>query len=351
MAASRLRFDEIVTRMDFDAFYADIGWEPNETVHAEDKGYCLDPWNMHNNGDTTGKLAINRDKGLYNCWVCGGGRVLDLVMAIRNLTEEQALDYLSGFIDRTSTESSADFYQRVERLLGDTSEDARSTLPYFNLRVLDKWTGQYNEWFSRRGISEEVAEYFRLGYDGAHQKYHPKHGEYCAPAIILPHTWKGRLVGWQERWLGEDRPSWVGKYTNTSDFPRESTLWGYDFALGQTQQPILCESVPTALFLISNGYPAIATFGAEITPDQLKLLRAFNQGIIFAPDNDAAGTQWLKKAVGYLYRYIPVLETPTVNGSGSDIGDLSPDELPVHLRGVKWSVADSKVLHQSDSYT
>ncbi|MDB5280843.1 MAG: hypothetical protein JWR61_5798, partial [Ferruginibacter sp.] len=79
---------------------------------------------------------------------------------------------------------------------------------------------------------------------------------------------------------------------------------------------------------------AIATFGSQVTQQQLKLLRVFQNGVMLAPDNDIAGTNWRTTLSEYLTRYIPVLHVPVVPGGGNDLGDLHPDELPVHLRGV-----------------
>jgi DNA primase len=329
----RLKFSDIYRQIDYDALYAELGWEPKDSTEAEDKGYCLDLWNMHNNGDTTGKLAINRDKGVYNCWVCGGGTILSLVMEAKHLDEQKALDWLSQFVNPISKESSDEFYARVERQLRDDKPEPKP-LPHFNERVLDRWLGDYHPWLARRGVSHDVATYFKVGYSPAHRKYHPRNGEYVGEAIILPHFWQGRLVGWQERWLSET-PSHIGKYTNTMDFPRHETLWGFDFAMKQERQPIVVESVMTALFLITEGYPAIATFGAELTNAQLVQLRGFVKGIILAPDNDGGGAKFLATAKDYLSAYIPLLQIEPVKGAKSDLGDLSAAELSAHLRNVE----------------
>jgi len=324
-----LKYADFADRIDYDAMYEDLGWEPLSSYKEEDKGYCLMPAN-HTHGDSSGKLAINREKGVYNCWVCGGGSILSLVMEVKDLSYQDATAYLYQFADKAQNETADEFYSRIERLMERPVEE-RKPLPFFNERVL-KWQG-YDQWFADRHISEEVADYFRLGVDPEHRKYNPKEGEWIGPAAILPHYWDGKLVGWQERWL-TDTPRWVGKYTNTTDFPRETTVWGYDFAKKQTKPPIIVESVSTALMLITEGYPAIATFGAQLTPHQLKLLRIFQQGVMLAPDNDGPGINWTNTLTEYLKKYIPVLYVPRVQGHGLDLGDLHPEELPTHLRGV-----------------
>lgn len=330
---TNLKFSDFSNRIDWEKLYDDLGWEPQYSRGAEDKGYCLMPQN-HKSGDTTGKLAINRDKAVYNCWVCGGGSILSLVMEVKGMKHDEALQYLYQFVDSSTKESADDFYARIARILADETQDTRSvSSPVFNDRVLEQWNASH-EWFDSRHISDGVRSYFKAGYDPVAKRYSPKHGTYEGPGIILPHFWGGKLVGWQTRWL-DGKPDWVTKFTNTTDFPRETTVWGFDFAASQEKQPIIVESVPTALYLISEGYPAVATFGAEVTEAQLRHMRQFQQGVILAADNDEPGSKWLAANTNYLERYIPVLIAPRVQGHGSDLGDLHPNELSSHLKGTK----------------
>jgi hypothetical protein len=87
--------------------------------------------------------------------------------------------------------------------------------------------------------------------------------------------------------------------------------------------------------LISQGYPAIATFGAQVTDEQIKLLRVFQAGLMLAPDHDPPGELWRRRLIHGLIKFIPLLDIPLVDGSGSDLGDLEPDDISLHLRGVK----------------
>lgn len=263
--------------------------------------------------------------------------MLSLVMEEKKLSPEEATHYLWQFTSQTH-QSPQEFYEKVARLLDDEKPETKP-LPYFNERVLEHWIGAAQRegaaYFRTRGISEEVCSYFKLGFNPLARSFKPDLGSYEGAGVIFPHFWKGRLVGWQTRWLDEERPKWVPKYTNTTDFPREVTLWGFDFASKQSELPIVVESVPTALRLISAGYPAIATFGSQLTPSQLQCLRGFQAGVMLAPDNDEAGRKWLYTAQSYLERYTKVLVIPPVNGEGADLGDLtSLEELSTHLKGV-----------------
>lgn len=311
-------YKEFADRIDIDAVYDELGWEPTSREHKEDKGYCLDLWGYHKHGDTTGKLAINRDKKVYNCWVCGGGTLLHLYKEAKGISEEEAEQQLYRFTTPQEFEINQ-VMETVDAILSPVDEK-KNPLPYFNPAVLESYTPIVKHYKGRayllkRRISTSVARYFDLRMGPGDQ-------------IIFPHLWDGRLVGYQSRW-----PSGLPKYTNTDGFPRERTLWGYHFALKQAEAPIIVESVPTALYLISEGYSSIATFGAQVTDEQLKLLRVFQQGVQLAPDADPAGDLWLHKATEYLVRYVPVMHVPRVESGiiGSDLGDLDPEDLATYL--------------------
>lgn len=311
----KINWTEFYQALDFDALYQDLDWEPLP-IGIEDKGQCLDPWKLHKNGDRTGKLAINRKKGVYNCWVCGGGTVLTLVMEVKGLNHDEGIEYLSRFIG-FSEESIEEFHARISRLL-NYAKTSDVPPPIFNKKIIGRWGGAYI-WGEKKGIAKSIIDFFHIKFDSTHSRF-TLNGTYEGPAVILPHFWQGKLVGWQERWLG-DTPKWLGKYTNTSDFPRETTVWGYDFAKSQEKKIVLVESVPTALRLISEGIPAIATFGSQVTPSQCKALRIFQQGICLSRDNDTAGIKWRQMIINELERFIPLYEVDVIEGSGSDLGD------------------------------
>lgn len=338
----KLRYSNFADRIDIDALEDALDIEPIDQTNNEDRFYCPLPWGLHSNGDTTGKFSINREKGVYNCWVCSGGSLLDLVMAMRNEEIEPAIKWLYQFANREETDE--EFMEELDRLLSDP-EDRQPTMPYFNIKALDRfsepiedamdWDGdEAVPFLYKRGLDLAKLEFAHLGY--CSRSYRPnKDVEYYGPSVCLPHFWNNRLVGWQQRWLDhpDDRPKHVPKYTMTPDFPKNETLWGFDYArmiirnnsMLRRQCPnfvIVVESVPSALYLWSNNFPAIATFGSNVSQAQLKLLRCFTQ-IVLAPDNDPAGIKWRDGITEYLERFVQVRSLPLVGSLGSDIGDIA----------------------------
>src|SRR4051812_6838599 len=135
----KIRYSEFAHRLDVEAWEAEIGFEEISTKRdgKEAIGYCLDPWAQHANGDTTGKLAINRDKRVFNCWVCGGGTLLSYTMAVKDMDEIDATDWLYQFT-RIQDESNDDFVDEIDRILFQAKSE-RKALPYFNEHALDRF--------------------------------------------------------------------------------------------------------------------------------------------------------------------------------------------------------------------
>lgn len=360
----RTEFDyhHFAYQLDVDAVEGALGFETtsegcNKLGDPLDLGYCIDPWGLHKNGDTTGKLAINRERRTYNCWVCGHGTLLDLAMTCRDLTEPEAETWLFQFTQIVEA-SDQDFLSEIDAIL--YAERAVSPpMPFFNEHVLDRFTASVGDdwarWLSGRGISTEVAHEARVGYQEACLRPRYKEGKvidsYTGASVYLPHFWGGRLVGWQQRWLDEDRPKWIAKYTNTSGFPKSETIHGFEDVYFAERPIIVVESVPTRLFLKSLGYPAVALFGGVASLEQMRLLRKCQQGLVLAPDNDGPGWKWLdwsetERRSGKfdrvilakeLARFVPVkiIEPVGEFGSGNDLNDLVDEGLPFARQAVE----------------
>lgn len=337
-----VKYSTFADQINVDAFEEAIGFEPLDHRKGEDVGYCPDLWGMHKNGDTTGKFAINREKRVYHCWVCGGGNLLSLAMEFTQLDEEGATEWLKQFAHgdiRTDADFVDDFMELIEKHESRKAE----RMPYFNEHVLTQFKAEEDDyvflrnWCDGRGISEEVMATHHLGYSPSHRKNAPLRDnerideDYFGPCVVFPHYWEGRLVGWQHRWTDHpDVPKWLPKYTNTSDFPKSNTLYNYDLAITRPSNVIVVESVPTALFLESMGVNAVATFGSSAIESQLRLLRRFQRGVVIVPDNDAPGEKFAKAAEEYLERYVEVRVLPPVTlKEGADLGDYATEADPV----------------------
>lgn len=340
---SKLRYSNFRGSIDIDALEDALGFAPLYHHNGNDAGYCLFPDN-HKSGDSTGKFAIHREKKVWNCFVCGGGDLVSLVMLLYDMEIDAATEWLYQFADGRDARTDDEFVDFLVSKL-ERPEDSKPRLPYFHPKVLDRFNGPRDYFVIERGISPEIVQRYDLRFSEHAMKSAPiktlRDGsrikideDYVGPAAIWPHYWQNRLMGWQYRWLEWDKahtqtPKWLSKWTNTTDFPKEETVYNYEEALKATQ-PVLCvESIATALFAITYDVPAVAYFGSKPTTIQLRWLRRFSNGLIFAPDNDTGKTGevmqgHLEETIRYLERFIPIYVTERVLlKDGADLGDYA----------------------------
>lgn len=282
---------------------------------------CRCPLPSHNGMDSNPSFSINRTKLVYNCFACGiGGNVIDLVARILNVDYDQAYRFCKTYEDGSSNAIS--FGERLDRIFASQQQKRTSPepIPRFNKSILKDWTTDYCPYFESRGIHKTTQDRFALGFDPNHQR-----GNYVGPAAIIPHFFEGNLVGYQERWIDNDRPKNIPKYTNSKGFPKGETLFAYDEAAvgNNTQSVVVVESAITAIYLYQLGYTAVATFGAQVTDEQIRLLRSFSWGVILSFDNDHAGQSACDMVCNRLRKTIPVHVIGLSGAEKEDLNDLN----------------------------
>ena len=179
-------------------------------------------------------------------------------------------------------------------------------LPKYDPSFLDRLEPTHPYLLEERRIRPENLIECRVRYD-------PK-----ANRIVLPHFWKGDLVGWQTRQLADDGGP---KYKNTPEFPKSETIYRLPDDL--TKTPIVVESVMSVVSKV-HIYPWIcATFGATVSDRQCQMLSAFPRVVLWF-DNDPAGWKATERVASYLARYTDVLIVD--NPWDADAGDLNEAE-------------------------
>ena len=290
------------------------------------------PLSSHTGEDRNPSFSVNEDKMLYSCFACSGGGVLpNLVMDIENLSWDEALEWLSEYSDEITDEPDAFARQLEKALFREETKEAPKPLPWFGPKVIAPWIQEETDWFADRGISQSTRELLSMGFDPNHERRTRSLTEpYIGPAIIVPHFFNGSLCGWQERWLDEDRPKWIGKYTNTHDFPKKYTLYNYD-AAKEHDSVIVVEGTMTVARLVQLGYNAVATFGATVSNEQWKMLSAF-RNVFLSFDNDDAGYIAMETGVMQLMDLTSVwVIDPPQDKKGADLGDVSDNDIGDHI--------------------
>jgi DNA primase len=329
---------EHLYKLDFKQVLEDLGIEIVVQTNDEIQCHCPFPENHEGGVDNNPSFGFNIDKMKYNCFVCGGSDVIDLVERLTGLDEDEALKYLEAYLTGENV-TVEDLTERIKRNIAGIKE---TPMPSYPKDLLFKYDKGIHPYIMRRGISEEVAIELQVGWDDDH----------CG--IMIPHFWQGKLVGWQVRHLAEDpnRPNrficptcfkdskygdkyakkGVPKYKNSSTFPKVNTLYNYDGAIQpalQGEPLIVVESPMSTLYLKTYGFTSMATFGSFSNEQMFSLIAVPN--VYLWPDHDKAGEVNIKRVVDFLKQYTNVWIVPMVPGDKSDAADVPPDQLQSYI--------------------
>lgn len=325
MKLSKVSWSDIADDLEMEDVVDGLGIRILQVKGFEHIAQC--PMPSHPGADKNPSFSINVDKKLANCFVCGGFSIPQVVMQLLGLDEENdAIAWLLQYSDFDNEDDGA-FINKIAEALTKQEESGDQhelTLPYFNMRIVEKWVDTPTDFYHKRRISDEVREALKLGYDPSHTL-----SGYTGAAAIIPHIFRNKLVGYQRRWDTDpsEWPRHIHKYMNTDDFPKRYTLYGYDYALQRKNEPVfVVESALTVARLMSAGHAAVSTFGASVNQHQVKLLASFPH-LVVAPDNDEAG----EKAMFRLYRQIDELSNvdyvPPPPHAKWDLGDADDEML------------------------
>lgn len=268
---------------------------------------CLVSPEMHSDQGRNPTASLNYEKLTYKCLGCQAkGGLLWLITKVRGCTWDEARTWLS---EEVGTGTTVMPLQQLLAYYDALYADARRRpppIPVFHPSVLDPWNRVHSWLEEERGIPLENSLALRLGWDATDD------------SIVIPHIWRGELVGWQKRALSGRGP----KYISTPDMPKDQTLYNYD---AKRTTAIIVES-PMSVARHYHALPMEATFGANVTDRQIKLITAHYERVILWMDNDEAGWRAIEgteNAPGMIDRIMPhcsvwVVDTPLA-GDPADV--------------------------------
>jgi hypothetical protein len=293
-----------------------------EMIHS-----CCLPLGGHRNGDANPSASLNFHKLTYNCYGCGNsGGLLWFIAICRGTSSEDARDWLG-------TQTGVGQEQDLAALLAyfdavwSPKRVERPPLPKLDPRILEPWRAIHPWLTDFRHIPVETIMEFDVGYDPECKIPIHKPGEpvrfITSERIIIPHWWRGNLVGWQSRRLNKDG---TAKYLNSGDFPREFSIYHYD----PKRSALVVESPMSVLSKHAICPDMEATFGAKVTDYQINLLASHFRVTLFF-DNDEAGWGATEKVGEALLAYtdVFVVDNP-FNADAADLTDEVFTELITH---------------------
>lgn len=308
---------------DGEAFLRDVIAAQNITPEGDEiRHSCPLPFGMHPNGDQNPSASLNSKKLVFNCFACGGMGIVELVQTVHDCLEDEAIRLIRQFATPGETDGVYDPASVIADIRARFAEAewVKPQIPTFSERIVERWKC-YSAYLDERGVSREVQREMRTGVDLTNKD---KVGDVWLeqPRIVIPHFWKGNLVGWSKRKILASQ--FDPKYKHSPGFPKALTLYGLDQA--DPDEPlVVVESPLSVLRMKSEGVVnVVATFGAGVKEEQARELREFDK-VTIAFDGDSAGAQGAWKLTemikGHCYTKVAWLSP------GTDPGDLDAEAL------------------------
>lgn len=269
---------------------------------------------FHN--EKTPSFTVNPERQAWKCFGCGeGGDVFSFVQKIEKCTFPEAVEQLArrAGITIQRTEAAARQISERDRLLAANS----AACAFF--RAALKASPAVLDYLAKRGVSEQTAEKYRLGYAPDSWDSLAKHlmdrsvriqdavkagllvarerGDGCYDRFrhrlmfpILDNS--ERVIAFGGRAMGDD----PAKYLNSPETPlfvKNRTLYGLNFArraIVERDCVIVVEGYFDAMTTQEAGFEnTVATMGTALTEEHVNVISRFTKNVVLAFDADSAG--------------------------------------------------------------
>lgn len=277
---------------------------PHHKGGKEDKPSC---------GVYVGDSSDEVKYGDFNCFTCGThGPFFRFVAECFDKDEEWAKQWL---IDNYGDGTENQLIDLPEIVLTKNRKKVNNYLDESILSTFQSW----HPYIEKRKISRKIASLFQIKYDTRSQ------------CIVFP------VYDENNKLLMLTRRS-VNNKTFIIDKDKEKPIYLLNYIKEKNiDTVIVAESQINALYAWSLGYPAIATFGCNITPKQFSILnKSPIKHYYLAMDGDEAGDHGIQLFLDSINpsAFVDIMLLP----QGKDINDLSADEfdkLPI-ISSQEW---------------
>jgi len=269
--------------------------------------------------ETVPSFSVNMDSGVFYCHGCQASG------SVKTLLKHLGYPYasLDSLVSSLQLESPQ---RRARGIVGKTKE-----LPDYLLGAYDKCPVSLLD----DGFDKNLLKLHEIGFDEENLR------------ITFPmRDVRGNLIAVSGRTVTN---SWAKYkfYEYREEFPDyilrpHEHLWGEDKLAARedsdtpVERIILCEGFKAALWVIQNGYFALALAGTRIYDEQIRTLSRFYAHVTLFLDNDEAGIKGTDKAIEKLISQVPKLdvveypddaEGPDEEDERTQADDFSEDEL------------------------
>lgn len=229
------------------------------------------------NGDNPTAFNVSLEKNLWNCFThCGGGSVIDLLMAIEKVSAREAVLIGNNLLG-------------IDNPKGHTSEPGLKPLK-FKLTLDSE-----HPYLEKRNVTPETAQYFGIGYCSK--------GIMTSRIAIPIHDVDGNLVAYCGRAIDNTQP----KYRFPRGFPKNQVVYNLNrIRNNQGGEVVVVEGFFDVFALYAAGIDSVALMGSSMSRYQKKQLLSLEQRLAFMFDGDEAGSRGMNKAINALHNKRPI---------------------------------------------
>lgn len=273
-------------------------------------------------------FEINTEKKVFMCWGCHEhGNIFSLVRKLDTIKRSVDVSYYESVLkccnicgielDKdTISEYESDLEDDISDLFDIDTNKSDDVQEVFVETALSKFYRKKNDYFAKRGFSQETLTYLEMGFLTGDNK-DPMNNRCVFPIRNI----EGKLIGWTGRTiLSNVEPKWF--HAPAGKFKKQFSLYNIDKAISfvyDTGEINVVESVANAARLIESGRNnTVATLGAGISKNQFDMLTLYAHKIIFWYDWDNGGFEGIKLALSYTSDYDSVFIAVTDYGKDED---------------------------------
>ncbi len=290
------------------------------------RGPC--PLPTHTSETSKESFSVHTEKNIWACQSTScaatrqgrrGGNILDFVSIMANCSIRDAAqtlhDWFVGSANSSPTvaKKSDANSQLVSEKMSD-GDDGQNRPLTFTLKEID----HAHPYLLQRGIMEETAKYFGVGY-------FPGRGSMSGRVVIPIHNDRGELVAYAGRSIDATEP----KYKLPAGFKKSSELFNLHRVLALPTESrtriIVCEGFFDCMKVHQAGVPAVVgLMGSFLSDPQEKVLQKCAQVVLFL-DGDPAGREAGRTIAARLMcqTFVRVIDLP----DGTQPDQLSSDEI------------------------
>ncbi|MCR5290858.1 MAG: DNA primase [Treponema sp.] len=272
---------------------------------------------FHN--EKSASFHVDGDKKFYYCFGChAGGDVIKFVQEMEKITYPDAVKLLAkrsnveitytngSVVEHREDDHKAEYIELYTRVTGT-----------FHYLLTQTPMGKFAlEYITKRGLTLETIEKFKLGYAPADRRWlkqflreHHFSDEFLAHSGLFSNKYpdvaffsdrlifpifnrNGQAVAMGGRLLRGEGP----KYLNSGDliqYKKGETLYGFNFAkdaIRTNKKVIFCEGYMDCIAYHQCGITyAVAPLGTALTEQQIRIVKGFADEVLLSFDSDGAG--------------------------------------------------------------